>query len=268
MSSVMLEARHLRDGLSVKEVNLIGQDTTLYGIDRYGKTRIAELVRKIAPIMKGRWVRLLYTHPKSFPHELIGVMRDEPSVCKYVDLPIQHINDTILKRMNRGVTKRHIISLIEKIRKEIPDVAIRTSVIVGFPGETHDEFKELLRFVQDMKFERLGAFTYSREEGTKAYAFEEQVDEKEKGSRFDVILKAQQEISRRYNEGLKGQVLTVIIDEKSLDEKNVYLARTEKDAPDVDGMCYVKSKKVFKNGDFVKVRITDTLEYDLVGEAV
>jgi len=267
-NSVIEEVKTLKEKSNVKEVNLIGQDTTLYGIDRYNEVRISDLIKEIAEIMKERWVRLLYTHPAHFSEELMDVIASEGSVCKYVDLPIQHINTKILKKMNRGLSKDFIVALIEKIRDKIPDVKIRTSVIVGFPGEGDKEFKELVSFIKEMKFERLGAFTYSREEGTKAYNFSLQVSEEEKEARYDTILKVQQDISLKNNLLLQGKTVKVLIDKKSPKDENVYYARTEMDAPEVDGICYVNSKKALKPGTFVNIRITDTLEYDLVGDCL
>lgn len=265
LHSILEEIRHMRDS-GVKEINLIGQDTTSYGVDRYGTMRIARLLRDASGIMKGKWVRLLYTHPAHFSDELIDVIGYERPICRYVDFPIQHINDRILKNMNRGVSRRGIIAMINKIRKRIPGCAIRTSVIVGFPGETEKQFKELLSFIKDIKFERLGAFTYSREEGTKAYNYPGQLPLEEKERRYNIILSTQQEISKEFNSKMLGKALEVIIDEKRGD--NTYCGRTEMDAPEVDGMCYVKSKRHLKPGYLVNVRITDTTEYDLMGEEV
>ncbi|UCB57072.1 MAG: 30S ribosomal protein S12 methylthiotransferase RimO [Candidatus Omnitrophota bacterium] len=269
MGSILKETRHLFEEQGVSEINLIGQDTTLYGQDlhmRLGKA--PELIRKISRQAKGKWIRLLYAHPAHVSSELIDVIRDEPSVCKYIDLPIQHINDKILKRMNRRTSRRQILSLIEKIRKEIPGVFIRTTLMVGFPGETDKEFTELLDFIREVKFERLGLFKYSQEQGTRASNFARQIPEKIKQARYRQALSLQQDICTKINQGFLGKELCLLIDEETSSDKNIFLGRTEGDAPEVDGCVYVKSGKKLKAGDFVKVKITDTLEYDLAGEAL
>lgn len=266
MSSVLNEIYSLGKS-GAKEINLIGQDTTFYGKDRYGGLVLSTLLKKAAKIMKGGWIRLLYTHPAHYTRSLIDVVKNEPRICKYLDLPIQHINDRILKRMNRYVTKKDIIRLIEKLRKNIPGVCIRTSVIIGFPGETDKEFGELEKFLEEVKFERLGAFIYSREEGTKAFNFADQIPDKEKHRRFRRIMEIQKNVSYKNNKAYLGRFMKVLIDEKDSSQANQYLGRTEHDAPDVDGTVYVSSKKALKKGDFVNVKIDDVLEYDLVGRA-
>jgi len=265
--SVLTEIRSFKER-GAREINLIGQDTTSYGIDRYGEMRLASLLKKASRIMKKRgWIRLLYTHPAHYSRELIDAVRDESAVCKYLDLPIQHISDKILKKMNRHINRKGIISLIEKIRKTIPGIAIRSTVIVGFPGETEKDFAGLEKFISEIKFERLGAFTYSREEDSRAFSFAGQVDEKVKEERFARIMKAQNRISEENNRRYMGKSLKVIIDEKDKSRKHQYLGRSEFDAPEVDGLVYVRSEKALKPGDFVSVKIEDTLEYDLVGSA-
>ena len=265
VESILAEARRLSAKRRLSEINLIGQDITSYGADLYGRPELAQLVKKLAELKPAKWIRLLYTHPGHYTDELIDVVRDEPSVCKYLDLPLQHISDRILRLMNRGVTKKDITGLIERLRRRIPNLAIRTTFIVGFPGETDAEFMELLDFVKEEKFERLGVFDYSREEGTPAYRFKDQVPEDVKKARLDEVMKLQQEIARGVNTKFMGRQLEVLIDEA---DKSSYVGRTEYDAPEVDGNCFIKSKKAHKPGDFVKVKITDTLEYDLVGEEV
>ena len=266
MNSVLNEIRSFKER-GAKEINLIGQDTTLYGTDRYRRLMLAALLKKASRIMKSRWIRLLYTHPAHYNQPLIDVIKNGSSICKYLDLPIQHINDRILKRMNRAVTKKKIITLIEKLREDIPGVAIRTSIIVGFPGEGDKEFGELERFLKEIKFDRLGAFIYSREEGTPAFGFRDQVPDKEKRRRFKRIMEVQKNISSENNKSYLGRPVKALIDEKDLSRPNQYLARTEHDAPDVDGLVYVTSKKALKAGDFVNVKIEGVLEYDLVGSA-
>jgi ribosomal protein S12 methylthiotransferase len=248
----------------ISELNIIGQDISGYGLDLYGIPRLVEVIEKISERSKNiGWIRLLYLYPERINDDLLKLIRDLPRVCKYMDLPIQHINDRILKLMNRKTKKIEILRLIERIRKYIPPVALRTSIIIGFPSETEREFAELLKFVEDIKFERLGAFTYSREEGTPAYNFKTQVPAKLKIERLNRIMSCQQDISRKINKKFLSRTMVVLIDEK---DKDIYLGRSQYDAPEVDGLVYVKSKKQLKAGDFVKVKITDTLEYDLVGE--
>ncbi len=253
------------DSQGISELNIIGQDITGYGLDLCARPKLAGLIKDIAG--KSRrigWLRLLYLYPSRVSDELLRVIRDEERICKYIDLPVQHINGRILKLMNRNTTKKEILALIEKIRKLIPGVCLRTSIIVGFPSESEAEFKELLRFIQDVKFERLGAFCYSREEGTRAYAFAGQIPQKTKQHRFDVIMSCQQEIAREVNRRFLNKKLKVLIDEK---QNGYYIGRSEFDAPEVDGQVFVKSKKPLRPGDFVDAKINDTLEYDLMGEA-
>lgn len=265
MDSVLSKIEEL-DEKKVSEINIIGQDITAYGIDLYKSLKFPELLKKI--IGKSSdigWIRLLYLYPERVSDELLEVIKNEPKICKYIDLPLQHINDRILKLMHRRTTKNDILKLIDKIRKKIPGIAIRTSVITGFPSETDKDFKELMDFVEDIKFERLGAFIYSREEGTPAYNFKKQVSREVKRARFNAIMSKQQEISREVNNKFLGRVIDVLIDEKDGD---FYLGRSQYDAPEVDGMVYVDSAKPLKAGDFVKVEITDTLEYDLSGKVI
>ena len=271
--SIIKEVKNLGNNKHLREVVLIGQDTTLYGMDLYHKSRISELVKKVASFGVAGWIRLLYTHPAHLDNSLMEVMAKEPSVCKYIDLPIQHINDTILKRMNRQTSKKSIISLVNRIRKDIPGVAIRSSLIVGFPGETKGEFKELVDFVQEIRFERLGVFTYSKEEGTPAFGFKNHISEKVKKERFDTIMKLQQEISKENNKKFLGKSLRVLIDEVDEKDHDLFIGRTEFDAPEVDGVVYIKQsslsrKNLLKIGEFIKVRVVDTLEYDLVAEPI
>ncbi|OIO34419.1 MAG: ribosomal protein S12 methylthiotransferase RimO [Candidatus Omnitrophica bacterium CG1_02_40_15] len=278
IESIKKEAvRLVKNG--AKEIILIGQDTSLYGVDLYRKKRLGDLLKELAKISKDVWVRLLYLHPANLDKEVIEAIRDNENICRYIDLPLEHINDRILKQMARRTNKREIIALIEYIRKEIPDAAIRTSFIVGFPGEGDREFKELASFIKETKFERLGVFKYSREEGTKAYGYKNQIPEKEKQRRFNRIMSAQQGISKKVNERFKGRVLKMLVEEKG---KGYYTARTEYDAPDIDGLVYVNPAlpstaqtnirkggvkgKNLKIGNFYDVKITDTFEYDLIGD--
>ncbi|MBN1405083.1 MAG: 30S ribosomal protein S12 methylthiotransferase RimO [Candidatus Omnitrophica bacterium] len=264
MESIIMEIKAIGAMAHLSELNIIAQDTTSYGRDIYKKYKLAELLKKIAALDKAHWIRLLYTHPGHFTDELIETIRSEKSICKYIDLPMQHANNRILKMMNRNTTKGEIIKLIQKIKSRIPGVALRTSVIVGFPGETDKEFKELLDFIKDTKFERLGAFVYSREEHTKAYDFKKQIPERIKRQRLDEVMKLQQDVSAKINKRWMGKTLEVLIEEK---ENDVYTGRSQYDAPEVDGTVFVKGKNL-KIGGFKKVKITDTLEYDLAGEVL
>lgn len=268
VASIAAEIKQLSKSGRLKEVNLIGQDTTLFGIDRYGKITFPYLLKKICGLKTGvRWVRILYTHPAHYTSELIETIRGEDKICKYLDLPVQHISDRILKGMNRRTTKKGITELIANLRKKIPGIALRTSIIVGFPGETKKDFEELMRFVRNTRFERLGAFMYSREEGTQASRFGKQVPLKVKKARLDALMKLQKSISRDRNRSFLGREVDVLVDEKVEGEKDRYIGRTEGDAPEVDGMVYVTGRGV-EAGKFCRVKITDTLEYDLVGKAV
>ncbi len=248
----------------ISELNIIGQDITGFGADLNRKENLSSLLKKI--IKKAvdiRWIRLLYLNPSRINDDLLEVIKGQAQVCKYIDLPIQHINSRILKLMCRKTTGKDIIKTIQRIRKVIPGVALRTSIIVGFPGESEEEFKELLDFIKEVKFERLGAFTYSAQEGTPAFSFKGQVPEKIKVERLDRVMLEQQKVSIEINQKFLGKTLEVLLDEE---DNGVYLGRTEYDAPEVDGTVQVKSGSALRLGDFVKVKITDTLEYDLVGE--
>ena len=268
IESITEEVRALAAGGVLKEINLIGQDTTLYGADIYGRSRFPELLRRLSSMKNGvKWIRILYTHPAHYTKELISTIRDEGRICRYLDLPIQHISDKILKKMNRHTTKKEIIALIGTLRRKIKKLIIRTSIIVGFPGETDKDFKELVGFIRDSRFERMGAFIYSREEGTPAARFAGQVPDKVKSARFDELMKTQQKISRDINKSFIGRRAEVLIDEALDDGSGKFLGRTQGDAPEVDGSVYVGGKGI-KVGGFYKVRINDTLEYDLAGEKV
>lgn len=248
----------------ISELNIIGQDITGFGMDRSGQSQLTVLLKKIiANTPDINWIRLLYLNPERVTDELLAIIKTQERVCKYIDLPIQHINNRILKRMCRKITEKEIVALIQKIRKVIPGVCLRSSLIVGFPSETDAEFKQLLKFVQDIKFERLGAFIYSREEGTAAYNFNGQISKELKEERFNLIMSAQAAIATDINSKFLGKSIQVLVEDK-LD--GAYSGRTQYDAPEVDGLVYINSEKKLKKGEFVKVKITDTLEYDLVGE--
>ncbi len=266
VSSIISEIKALSLKKKKSELNVIAQDITSYGIDRYGKFMLPQLLKKICHLKPAHWIRLLYTHPRHFTDELIDTIASEASICKYIDLPIQHINDKILTRMNRRIKRKAIEKLIKKIRSRIPGVALRTSIIVGFPSETEGNFRELLDFIKTFQFERLGAFIYSREEGTPAYGFKNQITRKVKDRRLDDIMTLQQDISTKVNAGFQGKKIEALVESKS--EKGVYAGRTQYDAPEVDGTVFIHSKKSLVPGQFVDIEIIDTLEYDLVGKAL
>jgi len=265
IGSVLDEVRRLTRTRGIRELNLIGQDTTLYGTDLYRRNALPELMKRICRMDTGvEWVRLLYTHPAHITRELIDVIAGEKKICKYLDIPVQHINDRILKMMNRPTTRSRIERLIRDARKNIPDVALRTSVIVGFPGESDRDFAELLDFIGKTRFERLGAFIYSREEQTAAFAFKDQVPQKEKERRFDEVMKVQQGLARQINKRLLTRELRVLVDERDGD---ILYGRTQWDAPEVDGSVTVRDGGM-SVGEFYQVKVIDTLEYDLVATRV
>jgi ribosomal protein S12 methylthiotransferase len=252
----------------LKEVNLVGQDTTIFGLDIYGKVVFPELLRKLCAIDGGpEWIRILYTHPAHYSDELIEVIREEDRICKYLDLPIQHISDRILKRMNRRTTRSDIEGLIGRLRERVPGIALRTSIIVGFPRETEKDFKELLAFVKDTEFDRLGAFVYSQEEHTAASRMKGHIPEDVALSRLDELMKLQKKISEKRNARFMGKRVRVLIDDEPEESGGSFYGRTEADAPETDGGVYVSGKGI-KSGQFYDVDITDTLEYDLVGRAI
>jgi ribosomal protein S12 methylthiotransferase len=266
IDSLISETRRLVQN-GAKEIILIGQDTTTYGLDLYKKPALDILLDEIAKVKGVKWLRLLYTHPALFTDSIIKVYKKNNNICRYVDLPIQHISNHILKLMGRPGSRQAIIKLIKKVRREIPNVALRSSLIVGFPHENKKDFQELLDLIEEIRFERLGLFKYSQEEGTKASLLKKQLSEKVKDERFEALMLKQQEISRSLNESFLNKTMEVIIDKKSDEEDGLYLARSQYDAPEVDGMVFVKTKsKKIKPGDIVEAKIVDTYEYDLVGE--
>lgn len=249
----------------VKELILVAQETTVYGTDIYGKKTLHLLLKKLCRIKGIRWIRLLYCYPEEIYDELIQVMKEEKKICHYLDLPIQHASDRILKRMGRRTTRAQLTEIIQKLRREIPDIVLRTTLITGFPGETEEDHQELMEFVDEMEFDRLGAFTYSLEEGTPAEKMENQVPEEIKEERRDEIMELQQEISLEKGNDRIGQELLVMIEGKVSGE-SAYIARTYGDAPKVDGYLFVQTGELLMTGDFAKVRVTGALEYDLIGE--
>ncbi|MBF0493622.1 MAG: 30S ribosomal protein S12 methylthiotransferase RimO [Candidatus Omnitrophica bacterium] len=264
IDSILREADGLLNKNNVKELILVAQDLTVFGYDRNGIGQLPELLTKLSPIAgENKWLRLLYCHPAHFTDALIDSISSLPNVLKYIDLPIQHINDRILGAMNRGVTKKEIINLIARIRKNIPEAVIRTSIIVGFPGETEEEIKELLDFMAEIKFERLGTFMFSREEGTPAYSLPRHVPDSVKQERFNRVMELQQEISADNNIKYFNKTFKVLIDESS-PEEGFYLGRSYMDAPEVDGVVNIKGAGL-KVGEFHNIKITGTMEYDLEG---
>lgn len=249
----------------IKEIIVIAQDTTKYGIDIYGEPKLAELLDKLCKIKGIEWIRFLYSYPETITDELIDVVKRNEKICKYFDIPIQHISNSVLKRMNRKSDSNSIKEVIQKIRKNIPNVIIRTTLIVGFPGETEENFEELYEFVNEVKFDRLGAFMYSKEEGTPAARLKEQIHHMTKKRRYNKIMNAQKTISNVAQKKYIGKTYKVLIDSKSFDGK-YYIGRTYMDVPDIDGVVYIKDNDKCNIGDFVLAKIVDTNEYDLIGE--
>ena len=248
----------------VKELILVAQETTVYGKDLYGKKSLHILLKKLCEIRGIRWIRILYCYPEEIYDELIETIRDEKKICHYLDIPIQHASDRILKRMGRRTSKQELIDIVGKLRKEIPDIVLRTTLITGFPGETEEDHEELKEFVDEMEFNRLGVFTYSPEENTPAAEMADQVPEEVKEERRDELMELQQEISYDRGQDRIGQELLVMIEGKVADE-SAYIGRTYGDAPKVDGYIFVQTGELLMTGDFAKVRVTGALEYDLIG---
>ncbi|RGH47883.1 30S ribosomal protein S12 methylthiotransferase RimO [Ruminococcus sp. AM41-10BH] len=248
----------------VKELILVAQETTVYGKDLYGKKSLHILLKKLCEIKGIRWIRVLYCYPEEIYDELIETIRDEKKICHYLDIPIQHASDRILKRMGRRTSKQELIDIVGKLRKEIPDIVLRTTLITGFPGETEEDHEELKEFVDEMEFDRLGVFTYSPEENTPAAEMADQIPEEVKEERRDELMELQQEISYDKGQDRIGQELLVMIEGKVADE-SAYIGRTYGDAPKVDGYIFVQTGELLMTGDFAKVRVTGALEYDLIG---
>ena len=264
MERLIKEAEELADQ-GVKELILVAQETTLYGKDLYGEKSLPKLLRELCKISGIRWIRILYCYPEEITDELIQVMKEEPKICHYLDLPIQHANDTILKRMGRRTSKQELIDIVQKLRKEIPDICLRTTLITGFPGETQEQHEEVMEFIDTLEFDRLGAFTYSPEEDTPAATFEDQIDEEVKEDRQADIMELQQEIAFDKAEDMIGREVLVMIEGKVADE-NAYVGRTYRDAPNVDGLIFINTDVELISGDFAKVKVTGALDYDLIGE--
>ncbi|MBO5908090.1 MAG: 30S ribosomal protein S12 methylthiotransferase RimO [Clostridia bacterium] len=266
IEDIVAEAQDL-ERMGVKEINLIAQDTTRYGLDLYGEYKLAELVKKITEGTSIPWIRLLYCYPDKITDELIDELRSNSRLIKYMDVPIQHASDSVLARMNRHGDKKTIKDALDRLRAGVPGIVLRTTAMVGFPGETEEDFVELCEFIKSEKFDRFGAFTFSPEEGTAAAGFDGQIDEQTKQDRYDVIMQTQLAVTDEKNAEKIGKTITVLCD--GFDTvAEVYYGRSEADAPDVDGKVYFKSKRKINTGAFIDVKITEALDYDLVGEAI
>ena len=266
IEDVLEEAEKLADE-GYKEIILIAQDTTKYGFDIYGESKLSELLEKLCKIDKIKWIRFLYAYPENIDDELIKVVKENDKICKYFDIPIQHISDSVLKRMNRKSDGKSIRNLIKKLREEIPNVVIRTTVMVGFPGESKENFDELYNFLKQAKFDKLGCFSYSKEEGTPAARLKEQIHPMTKKSRYNKIMQLQKEISKENLEKNMGRELEVLKEDKTFDNK-YYIGRSYMDVPEIDGIVYVKNDDNLNFGEFIKCKVTKVDEYDLVAEKI
>ena len=263
IEDIVAEAKTLSEN-GVKELVVIAQDSTMYGSDIYGEAKLPQLLEELAKIEELKWIRIMYSYPESITEELVQVIKKYDNICNYFDMPIQHASNRILKLMNRHTTKEDILAKIEMIRNNIPDATLRTTIITGFPGETEEDFEELIEFAKKVKFDRLGAFAYSREEGTAADKLPNHIDQDVKEQRRDTIMMVQQGISEEINQNKVGNVYEVLIEEQI--ENNVYVGRTIFDAEEIDSIVYVKSHTQLEPGDFVNVKINTALEYDLMGD--
>lgn len=264
MEKLLKEAKALAES-GVKEIILVAQETTLYGVDIYGVKSLPKLLRELCKVEGIEWIRILYCYPEEITDELIQVIKEEDKICKYLDMPIQHASDTILKRMGRRTNQEELLAIIDKLRIEIPEIALRTTLISGFPGETEVDHEELLDFIDKVEFDRLGVFTYSKEDDTPAAIMDSQVEEEVKELRKNEIMELQQEISFEISQRMIGRTVKVMIEGKLPDE-NVYVGRTYKDAPNVDGFIFINCNYELMSGEFVNVKITEAKEYDVVGE--
>ena len=266
IEDIVAEAKQL-DAIGVRELNIVAQDTTRYGLDIYGEYALHKLIRAITEATSIPWIRLMYCYPDKITDELIAEMRDNDRVVKYIDLPIQHISDNMLRAMNRHGDGKMIREVVAKLRREIPDITVRTTLIVGFPGETEEDFEELCEFVKTTKFDRAGVFTYSREEDTPAYDFEDQIDEQVKADRMDIIMRRQLEINEERNSAMIGKTVRVLCEDFDT-VSEVHYGRSAADAPDIDGKIYFKSEERIAPGSFVDVKVRKVMDYDLIGVAV
>ena len=264
MEQLLKEAKELAEG-GVKELILVAQETTVYGQDIYGEKSLHRLLRELCKIDGIQWIRLLYCYPEEIDANLIRVMKEEPKICHYLDLPIQHASDAILKKMGRRTSKAQLVDTIRTLREEIPDITLRTTLITGFPGETEEQHQELVEFVDEMEFDRLGVFTYSPEENTPAAEMQDQIPEEVKEDRQAELMELQQEIAFDLAEDMIDREVLVMIEGKVADE-NAYVGRTYRDAPNVDGLIFINTDEELMSGDFAKVKVTGAMEYDLIGE--
>lgn len=264
MERLLKEAAYLAEK-GIRELILVAQETTLYGVDLYGEKSLHKLLKELCKIPGIQWIRIQYCYPEEITDELIETIREEEKICNYLDIPIQHASDTILKRMGRRTNQEQLRGMVAKLRAAIPGIALRTTLISGFPGETEDDHETLMQFVDEMEFERLGVFAYSAEEDTPAATFEDQIPQETKELRRDEIMELQQEIAFEHSESMIGQVLEVMVEGKVADE-NAYVGRTYMDAPNVDGFIFINTGIELMSGDFVNVNVTGALEYDLIGE--
>lgn len=264
MEQLLKEAKELAEG-GVKELILVAQETTVYGQDIYGEKSLHRLLRELCKIDGIQWIRLLYCYPEEIDANLIRVMKEEPKICHYLDLPIQHASDAILKKMGRRTSKTQLVDTIRTLREEIPDITLRTTLITGFPGETEEQHQELVAFVDEMEFDRLGVFTYSPEENTPAAEMPDQIPEEVKEDRQAELMELQQEIAFDLAEDMIDREVLVMIEGKVADE-NAYVGRTYRDAPNVDGLIFINTDEELMSGDFAKVKVTGAMEYDLIGE--
>lgn len=261
------EVRQLTEQ-GVREVVLIAQDSTLYGKDIYGKPSLARLLRELVKVPQLKWVRTMYCYPKFFTDELIDVYASEPKVCKYVDLPLQHADDAVLRSMNRPDTREQIEALLKKLRERIPGVTIRSTFIVGFPGETEEQFQNLKQFLKEQRLDKVGVFTYSREEDTAAYDMPDQVPEEIMQERYHDLMSMQSKISEEVNQGLEGKELEVLVEGRDEEQPSICVGRSYREAPDVDGQVYVENDKDSQPGDMIRIRVLQGFTYDIVGEAL
>ena len=264
MELLIEEAKYLAEN-GIKELILVAQETSVYGVDLYGEKSLPKLLKELCKISGIEWIRILYCYPEEITDELIETIKSEKKICNYIDMPIQHASDNILRRMGRRTNEQDLRNIITKLRTSIPDICLRTTLITGFPGETEEDHESLMSFIDEMEFDRLGVFTYSQEEDTAAAGFPDQIDEETKLTRRDEIMELQQEISMDRAEMLVGKRIEVIIEGKAADE-DVYVARTYMDAPGVDGYIFIKSEEELMSGDFAWVNVTGAMEYDLIGE--
>lgn len=266
LENVLKDARQLAES-GVTEINIVAQETTTWGKDIYGEKRLPMLLKELCKVEGIRWIRLLYCYPEEITDELIQVIKEEPKICHYLDMPIQHSSDAILKRMGRRTSRQELEDIIGKLRREIPDIALRTTLITGFPGETEEDHENLKSFVETMGFDRLGVFTYSPEEGTPAERMPDQVPEEVKEERRDELMLLQQQISAEKTEQMVGKTLDVLV-EGRIPEEGIYVGRTYRDAPEVDGYIFIHAEEEIISGDFVTVKVTGADEYDLTGDVI